>query len=476
MASLIDPEQFTLISSTAPPATPPQYNESVFGDYEAHSSGPRKASAVVLANSLRTRHPDHTLAITSPFQCNLLGFAGAGLAEAMLDPREGLILRTYIPPASQLNGSKGGLAGQIVFAKYVYCWKEHNYLVYIAEGFKDGSFGTTQYVAVLCEPEGMETATSQSAAADALILAASRWTEELHGEIWIFDQMFWQKNAGLWQEVQKASWEDVILNGEMKQRLQDDVEGFFDERETYERFAIPWKRGIIFYGPPGNGKTISIKAMMKTLGDRPHPVATLYVKSFSMFNPEYAIRTVFQKARSTAPCLLIFEDVDSLVTPQTRSYFLNEIDGLENNAGILMLGSTNHLERLDPGISKRPSRFDRKYLFPLPNLSERVQYSQYWRAKLSSNPEIEFPNRLCLAIAKITEDFSFAYMKEAFVAALLVLVVNRKTRSGSRWSEEDADGDDPDDLPLWREIKKQVKNLRKELDLEGGGVRSAEVR
>ena len=159
----------------------------------------------------------------------------------MLDPREGLILRTYIPPASQLNGSKGGLAGQIVFAKYVYCWKEHNYLVYIAEGFKDGSFGTTQYVAVLCEPEGMETATSQSAAADALILAASRWTEELHGEIWIFDQMFWQKNAGLWQEVQKASWEDVILNGEMKQRLQDDVEGFFDERETYERFAIPWK-------------------------------------------------------------------------------------------------------------------------------------------------------------------------------------------------------------------------------------------
>ena len=134
------------------------------------------------------------------------------------------------------------------------------------------------------------------------------------------------------------------------------------------------------------------------------------------------------------------------------------------------------VERLDPGISKRPSRFDRKYLFPLPNLSERVQYSQYWRAKLSSNPEIEFPNRLCLAIAKITEDFSFAYMKEAFVAALLVLVVNRKTRSGSRWSEEDADGDDPDDLPLWREIKKQVKNLRKELDLEGGGVRSAEVR
>ena len=84
---------------------------------------------------------------------------------------------------------------------------------------------------------------------------------------------------------------------------------------------------------------------MRSLAERSNPVASLYVKSFSGTarpNPEYAIRQVFQKARETAPCLLIFEDVDSLVTDATRSYFLNEVDGLEKNDGVLMIGSTNH--------------------------------------------------------------------------------------------------------------------------------------
>lgn len=82
--------------------------------------------------------------------------------------------------------------------------------------------------------------------------------------------------------------------------------------------------------------------MMKTLSDRPQSVACLYVKSFSNYDAEYGIRRVFQKARQTAPCLLIFEDVDSLVTPSSRSYFLNEIDGLGKYEGICMVGSTNH--------------------------------------------------------------------------------------------------------------------------------------
>ena len=62
---------------------------------------------------------------------------------------------------------------------------------------------------------------------------------------------------------------------------------------------------------------------------------------------------IFARAREFAPCYLIFEDLDSLVTDSVRSYFLNEVDGLKNNNGIFMVGSTNHLERLDPGISVR---------------------------------------------------------------------------------------------------------------------------
>ena len=151
-------------------------------------------------------------------------------------------------------------------------------------------------------------------------------------------------------------------------------------------------------------------------------IPTLYVRSFFSFSgPQYGIKLIFDKARQQAPCLLVFEDLDSLITDSVRSYFLNEIDGLKNNDGILMIGSTNHLERLDPGISKRPSRFDRKYLFPNPNLDERVAYCAFWRQKLEDNEDIEFPKKMEWAIAGITKRFSFAYIQEAFVAALLTI-------------------------------------------------------
>jgi SpoVK/Ycf46/Vps4 family AAA+-type ATPase len=122
-----------------------------------------------------------------------------------------------------------------------------------------------------------------------------------------------------------------------------------------------------------------------------------------------------------APCLLIFEDLDSLVEKKTRSYFLNEVDGLESNDGILMIGSTNHLDQLDPAISKRPSRFDRKYHFKVPSEEERVAYCKYWRQKLVDSDLVEFPEALCPIIAKMTEGFSFAYLKELFIIALLTI-------------------------------------------------------
>jgi transitional endoplasmic reticulum ATPase len=173
---------------------------------------------------------------------------------------------------------------------------------------------------------------------------------------------------------------------------------------------------------PGNGKTISIKALINSLASRPEPVPSLYVKSFDSCNgPKWSIRSIFTQARTMAPCLLIFEDLDSLVEKKTRSYFLNEVDGLESNDGILMIGSTNHLDQLDSAISKRPSRFDRKYHFKVPSEEERVAYCKYWRQKLVDSDLVEFPEALCPILARMTEGFSFAYLKELFIIALLTI-------------------------------------------------------
>lgn len=187
-------------------------------------------------------------------------------------------------------------------------------------------------------------------------------------------------------------------------------------------------------------------------------IPALYVKSAPR---TYDLRSIFSQARYMAPCMLILEDIDTIVTPGSRSYFFNEVDGLENNDGIFMVASTNHLDRLDPGLSSRPSRFDRKYLFPLPSEEERVMYCDYWREKLKNKPAIKFPKLLSPAIAAITQDFSFAYLKEAFVATLLVIAGNR---AEERFEGGDDDNDSLDDYELWREIKKQIELLRDDMD------------
>lgn len=83
---------------------------------------------------------------------------------------------------------------------------------------------------------------------------------------------------------------------------------------------------------------------MKSLMARSETVPTLVVKTLAQrgFGPQMSVRQIFNKARQTAPCLLLFEDIDSLVTEEVRSYFFNEVDGLEDNGGILMIGSTNN--------------------------------------------------------------------------------------------------------------------------------------
>ena len=72
------------------------------------------------------------------------------------------------------------------------------------------------------------------------------------------------------------------------------------------------------------------------------------------------MQQVFDKARQCAPCVIILEDLDSLINDRNRSFFLNQMDGLSGNDGLLVIASTNHFDRLDPALSNRPSRFDRK--------------------------------------------------------------------------------------------------------------------
>ena len=115
------------------------------------------------------------------------------------------------------------------------------------------------------------------------------------------------------------------------------------------------------------------------------------------------------------------EDLDSLLTDENRSFFLNELDGFAANIGIVTLATTNHPERLDPAILDRPSRFDRKYAFNLPELPERVEYINFWDKSLQDM--MRLPEEAGTQIAKLTAGFSFAYLKELFLSSMMRWIV-----------------------------------------------------
>jgi transitional endoplasmic reticulum ATPase len=192
--------------------------------------------------------------------------------------------------------------------------------------------------------------------------------------------------------------------------------------------------------------------------DKPPAIEALYVKSLGTNCSGADISDIFEKARECAPCLLVLEDLDSLVSESVRSCFLNEVDGLERNDGILMVGTTNHLDRLDVGVSKRPSRFDRKYYFSLPTLEIRREYCEFFRKKLSDDiaARVGFSVALCVRLARATEGFSFAYLQELFVATLTNIVREQFSALPNAGPEMDEEG-------LWTHFEKNLKQMKQEM-------------
>ena len=244
--------------------------------------------------------------------------------------------------------------------------------------------------------------------------AVCEWSCEVRAEILVYQDGYFEKDKQLFDSIKNATFDNLVLPESLKQQIQNDFQQFFDSRELYEQYRIPWKRGAIFIGPPGNGKTHTLKALINQLGQ-----PCLYVRSFKA---EYGteqenMAEVFKRARMKPPCIVVLEDLDSMIDNKNRSFFLNELDGFQSNTGVVVLATTNHPQKLDSSILDRPSRFDRKYYFQLPADAERLAYIEKWNEELQ--PELRVTPSGAAAVVCETEDFSFAYLKELFVASMI---------------------------------------------------------
>jgi hypothetical protein len=220
--------------------------------------------------------------------------------------------------------------------------------------------------------------------------------------------------------VPGLGWEDLILPPEMANDIRGNVEAFFRSREKYRELGLPHRRGFLFAGPPGCGKTLTVKVLASTIEVK---VITVSPKADVH---DHTMDRAFYLGKKYAPSMIVVEELEKVVRDSGVSlgHFLNLVDGLSVAEGILLVATSNDPSKLDPALLHRPSRFDRVWKFPLPAYEQRL-------ALLRKRGSAYFSEDALSEAARNSAGFSMAYVQEIVVNALL-----QSTNNGGEPNDE----------------------------------------
>jgi transitional endoplasmic reticulum ATPase len=182
-------------------------------------------------------------------------------------------------------------------------------------------------------------------------------------------------------ESPNVRWEQVGGLEEAKQELKEAIENPLIYKEVYGYAGVQAPKGIMLYGPPGTGKTLIAKAVATESGVNFISIKGPELLSKWVGESERGVREIFRKARQAAPCIIFFDEIDSLapsrgksigtnVTERVVSQILTELDGLENLKNVVVITATNRPDMIDPALL-RPGRIDRLLYIPMPELDAR---------------------------------------------------------------------------------------------------------
>lgn len=231
---------------------------------------------------------------------------------------------------------------------------------------------------------------------------------------------------------------DVAGEEEAKENLQEIVE-YLHNPKKYADIGAKMPKGILLVGPPGTGKTMLAKAVA---GEANVPFFSISGSEFvEMFVGMGAskVRDLFKQAKEKAPCIVFIDEIDAIgqkrtagsayggndEREQTLNQLLTEMDGFEDNLGVIILAATNRPESLDPALT-RPGRFDRRVPVELPDLQGRIDILKVHAKKIKIADDIDFDK-----IARMAAGASGAELANIVNEAAL-----RAVREGRKYANE----------------------------------------
>ncbi|XP_042054259.1 cell division control protein 48 homolog E-like [Salvia splendens] len=256
-------------------------------------------------------------------------------------------------------------------------------------------------------------------------------------------------------EVPNVSWEDIGGLTNVKRELQETVQYPVEHPEKFEKFGMSPSKGVLFYGPPGCGKTLLAKAIANECQANFISVKGPELLTMWFGESEANVREIFDKARQSAPCVLFFDELDSIATQRGSSQgdaggaadrvlnqLLTEMDGMNAKKTVFIIGATNRPDIIDAALL-RPGRLDQLIYIPLPDEESRLQI---FKACLRKSPIAKDVDLTVLA--KYTQGFSGADITEICQRACKYAIreniekdieKERRSRDNPEAMEEDVD-------------------------------------
>ena len=211
-----------------------------------------------------------------------------------------------------------------------------------------------------------------------------------------------KSNAKIYvQSTQGIHFSDVAGEDEAKENLQEIV-NYLHDPSKYQEIGASMPKGILLVGPPGTGKTMLAKAVA---GESQVPFFSISGSEFvEMFVGMGAskVRDLFSQAKEKAPCIVFIDEIDAIgqkrsggqyggndEREQTLNQLLTEMDGFDDNSGVIILAATNRPESLDPALT-RPGRFDRRVPVELPDLKGREEILKVHARKIKLAENVDF--------------------------------------------------------------------------------------